>query len=60
MGLPEDKAASIMKGIFRALRYLHEDCNVIHRDLKPDNVILGSHNYLTRVKLIDMGLACKD
>lgn len=46
-----------MQGIFRALVYIHDKCNVIHRDIKPDNIILGSHKDLSAVKLIDFGLS---
>ena len=46
-----------MKGLFRALAYLHDEKNIIHRDIKPDNIVLGSHKDLARVKLIDFGLA---
>lgn len=49
-----------MRGLFRALSYLHEEQNVIHRDIKPDNIILGSHKDLSRVKLLDFGLAVQD
>ena len=46
-----------MKGLFRALAYLHDEQNVIHRDIKPDNMILGSFKDLSKIKLIDFGLA---
>ena len=59
-GLPEREVASIMKGLFRALNYLHEKKNIIHRDIKPDNIVMGSHSDLTKVKLVDFGLAVKD
>ena len=59
-GLPEEECAKIMKGLFRALEYLHDHKNVIHRDIKPDNIILGSHKDLTRIKLLDFGLAVQD
>ena len=49
-----------MRGLFRALAYLHEEQNVIHRDIKPDNIILGSHKDLSKVKLLDFGLAVQD
>ena len=59
-GLPEEQCAKVMKGLFRALAYLHDEQNVIHRDIKPDNLIIGSHKDLTRVKLVDFGLAVQD
>lgn len=46
-----------MKGIFNGLRYLHDEKNVIHRDMKLANVVLGSYNDLSKVKIIDFGLA---
>lgn len=38
-----------------ALRYLHEDKRVVHRDLTPSNIMLCSPPQ--RVKLTDFGLA---
>jgi len=49
-----------MKGLFRALNYLHDKKNIIHRDIKPDNIVMGSSRDLTKVKLVDFGLAVKD
>ena len=60
MGLPEEEVAKIMKGLFRGLNYLHETQNIIHRDIKPDNIIIGSHKDLTKVKLVDFGLAVQN
>ena len=59
-GLPEEQCAKIMKGLFRGLAYLHDVQNVIHRDIKPDNVVIGSMSDLGRVKLVDFGLAVQD
>ena len=46
-----------MKGILKGLSYLHDDKNIIHRDLKTGNVLIGSYKDLTKVKIIDFGLA---
>ena len=40
------------------LEYLHER-NVIHRDLKPDNFVLGEGRKSYKIYLIDFGLAKK-
>ena len=48
-----------MKGVFSALAYLHDELNFIHRDLKPENIVLMDSEDLSKVKLIDFGLAVK-
>ena len=48
-----------MKGLFAGLQYLHQQ-NVIHRDLKPANILIGSYKDLSRVKIIDFGLAVRE
>ncbi|ESO87353.1 hypothetical protein LOTGIDRAFT_146005, partial [Lottia gigantea] len=37
-----------------ALRYLHKEKNIVHRDLTPGNVMLGEHDKIT---ITDFGLA---
>lgn len=48
-----------MRGIFLALEYLHDEVNVIHRDLKPENIVIMDYDDLSKVKLIDFGLAAE-
>ena len=44
-----------MRQLCEALQYLHsQDPPVVHRDLKPDNVLIDEHD---RVMLIDFGIA---
>jgi serine/threonine protein kinase len=31
--------------------------NVIHRDIKPENMLIGDYEDLSKIKLIDFGLA---
>lgn len=45
--------AEMLIQILEALRYLHRR-GVIHRDLKPDNILVWHHKY---VKLLDFGLS---
>ncbi|CAG2100146.1 unnamed protein product [Medioppia subpectinata] len=65
---PEDKINSvfeyyisceIFKEILECVQYLHEsDPIVIHRDLKPDNILLEHNTRFNRfIKLCDFGLA---
>lgn len=57
--MTEVQCAQVMKGVFKALKHLHDEENVIHRDIKPDNIIITDYEDLTKVKLIDFGLAVK-
>ena len=54
----ETDASILMDKLFSALDYLHQQ-NIIHRDIKLDNLILIDKNNDTDIKIIDFGLACK-
>ena len=43
-----------MEGILNGLKYLHQFMNIIHRDLKLDNIFLNED---FEVKIGDFGLA---
>lgn len=51
--MPEAEAVRIALGVTEALAFAHGR-NVIHRDIKPDNVLLGADG---RVILTDFGIA---
>lgn len=51
------RALSILEQIAAALAAAHA-CSVIHRDLKPNNIVLATHNGTSDfVKILDFGLA---
>lgn len=39
------------------LEYLHDVANIIHRDVKPENIVFSTFDDLSSLKLIDFGLA---
>jgi serine/threonine-protein kinase len=51
--LAYDEMIDYTKQIGRALRYAHS-CNIIHRDIKPGNVLIEKNNL---VRLTDFGIA---
>eukprot|EP01016_Furgasonia_blochmanni_P040041 TRINITY_DN5061_c0_g1_i9.p1 TRINITY_DN5061_c0_g1~~TRINITY_DN5061_c0_g1_i9.p1 ORF type:complete len:396 (-),score=122.35 TRINITY_DN5061_c0_g1_i9:62-1189(-) len=58
-GFYTEADASILMGkLLGALDHLHSR-NIVHRDIKLDNLILIDSNDDTNVKIADFGLACK-
>ena len=51
--LPEATAIEVLRGIGEGLKHLHKN-HVVHRDLKPDNIILEGEEL--KPVLIDLGL----
>ena len=55
--LSDSEAATVLRGILRAVSYLHSR-EILHRDLKPDNVMFLNDD-LSSVKIADFGLSAK-
>ncbi|VDN59876.1 unnamed protein product [Dracunculus medinensis] len=53
--LRNDVARSYFSQVIDAVLYLHEICCILHRDLKPGNILINDHHQV--VKLADFGLA---
>ncbi|KAK8171441.1 kinase-like domain-containing protein [Phyllosticta citrichinensis] len=57
-GIPTVEAAVIVRQVLKGLEYLH-DRDIVHRDIKPDNILLTSTKGRYRVILTDFGSARK-
>ncbi|MDA3963876.1 MAG: protein kinase [Planctomycetota bacterium] len=51
--LPPGEALEVIRLTAKALQYAHEN-RLIHRDVKPDNIMVGANNM---VKLADLGIS---
>lgn len=54
----EQDAAVIVKQILEAMAYCH-GTNIVHKDLKPENLLLQEKDNVEYVKVIDFGTAQK-
>lgn len=52
----EDRARVIIRDVLEGLQYLHTH-HVVHRDVKPDNVLTSSRRWPFTCKLADFGLS---
>eukprot|EP00484_Ammonia_sp_Unknown_P018837 CAMPEP_0197049350 /NCGR_PEP_ID=MMETSP1384-20130603/24512_1 /TAXON_ID=29189 /ORGANISM="Ammonia sp." /LENGTH=829 /DNA_ID=CAMNT_0042481615 /DNA_START=70 /DNA_END=2559 /DNA_ORIENTATION=- len=52
----EKEAVTILKQILEALDHMH-DRNILHLDLKPDNILFVDKSENSPIKLIDFGMA---
>lgn len=55
-GIHEIEAAFIIKQVLNAIAYLHSN-NIIHRDIKLENILLLKKKHFPIVKLTDFGLS---
>jgi len=50
----------VLLEVIRGLNYLHNQCNIIHRDIKPKNICYdwdATHNRVKRICIIDFDIA---
>ena len=52
----DDEASTIIKSLLNAVEHVHYK-NYVHRDLKPDNILIDNLKDFTTIKLVDFGLS---
>jgi Ca2+-binding EF-hand superfamily protein len=52
----EDKLKNIIKQVGLGVKYLHE-YGIIHRDIKPQNIMLVDESKISKIKIVDFGLS---
>ena len=52
--ISQDLIINILTQLLEALQFLHDKCHIIHRDIKPDNIILQKDN---NIKLLGFGIS---
>ena len=53
-GLEWHMGYEIVKGICRGLHYLHTECQIVHLDIKPQNILLDEN---MEPKIADFGMS---
>jgi len=54
MGFGWDRRYNIIEGICKGLYFLHEECSIVHMDLKPQNIMIDDDMV---PKIMDFGLS---
>lgn len=54
--LPERSAKHVIREVLQSVHYLHRK-GVVHRDVKPENILCVNRSWPLRVKLTDFGLS---
>ena len=52
--LSQKEIINILTQLLQTLKFLHNECHIVHRDIKPDNIIMQNNG---QIKLLDFGIS---
>ena len=58
LNFTEEEVSLIMKSLFEAINYIHS-FEIVHRDVKPENILIEDLKDLSKIKLCDFGLSAQ-
>ena len=53
----DEECSQLARGLLTGIAYIHDEKNLIHRDIKEQNLILTQYQDLSQCQIIDFGLA---
>jgi len=57
IGMPRDILAEVSYAVLEAIKFLREVLTIMHRDVKPSNILLANRDEKVVIKLCDFGIA---
>eukprot|EP00356_Strombidium_inclinatum_P003276 CAMPEP_0170499998 /NCGR_PEP_ID=MMETSP0208-20121228/33370_1 /TAXON_ID=197538 /ORGANISM="Strombidium inclinatum, Strain S3" /LENGTH=186 /DNA_ID=CAMNT_0010777813 /DNA_START=488 /DNA_END=1045 /DNA_ORIENTATION=+ len=55
--IPQSRIMVVLRDCLKGLRYLHEQARIVHRDIKPQNVLVSQGEHGLIFKLCDFGVS---
>lgn len=57
LGMPQDILGAISFAVLSAIKFLHTTLKIMHRDVKPSNILMARRDGQIAIKMCDFGIA---